>query len=99
MSEDSWRENVVSGGMGRAPDGRLFLAAEDITSILRAYARSWLKGADMGGTWESPSGEIVPLDPLTLRTLADVLMQQADKMDVEFMADRTDAVGERGDAP
>ncbi|WP_392838614.1 hypothetical protein [Streptomyces sp. LN500] len=89
MSDGPWRENVVSGGVARGPDGRLFLAAEDTTNILRAYARSWLEGAELGGEWESLSGEVVQLDPVTLRTLADALMQQADKMDVLLMAERS----------
>lgn len=82
------REHVVSGGMARGPDGRVYLPAEDTTNILRAYARTWMKGGESGGLWKSPDGEMVQLDPATLKAMATELIRLADKMDVDFIAER-----------
>ncbi|MEU1800854.1 hypothetical protein [Streptomyces sp. NPDC019937] len=76
--------------IGQGPDGRYYMPAEDVTALLRGIARAWTEHAIEGAGWRSPEGEEVELDPATLRTMARILSQQADSLEVQLIAHRTE---------
>lgn len=81
---------IRSTGIGRGPDGRYYLPADDVTALLRGLARAWTEHAIEGTGWQSPEGEEVELDSVTLRTMARLLEKQADSLEVQLIAHRSE---------
>lgn len=86
---DEQPESIHNTGLGRGPDGRFYLPAADVTTLLRGYARAWTDHAVQVEEGRAPEGE-AELDPGTLRALASVLERQADDMDVQLIAHRSE---------
>lgn len=85
----------------RGTDGQLYMAAQDVTALLRDLARAF---ALQAGTDEAPRPDDrpapLPLDGATLRAVADVLDAQADALDVQLIAmSGPSAVGWGGPVP
>lgn len=60
-----------------ASDGRLLIPADRVTGLLRGVAAGWLQSTDSGET---------NLDTRTTLTLAQLLSELADQIDVECIA-------------
>ncbi|NEW74982.1 hypothetical protein [Streptomyces rhizosphaericus] len=85
---DEQPETIRSTGLGRGPGGRHYLPADDVTALLRSYARAWADHAVQ--IEEGCAREDAELDPRTLRALASVLERQADDMEVQFIVQRSE---------
>lgn len=59
------------------PDHEILMPSEQATALLRMVANEWLEWPDYGET---------DLDQKTVRTLANVLIDLADQVDVECIA-------------
>ncbi|MDK9497687.1 hypothetical protein QEZ40_002630 [Streptomyces katrae] len=71
----------------RGTDGQLYMAAQEVTALLRDLAQAFgLQAATDGAA--RPDGRTTPLrlDGDTLRAVADVLEAQADALDVQLIA-------------
>ncbi|MFI8814638.1 MULTISPECIES: hypothetical protein [unclassified Streptomyces] len=67
-------------------DGRLTVPAEHVTALLRSIARSWQAGAHDGvPVMTTESGPGISLEPVTVRSLADVLDNIANQLDVQYI--------------
>ncbi|MEE1792294.1 hypothetical protein PUR28_16215 [Streptomyces sp. BE308] len=67
-------------------DGRLTVPAEHVTALLRSIARSWQAGAYDGvPVMTTESGPEISLEPVTVRSLADVLDNIANQLDVQYI--------------
>ncbi|OKK23092.1 hypothetical protein AMK09_07145 [Streptomyces sp. CB02488] len=68
------------------PDGRLTVPAEHVTALLRSIARSWQAGAQDGvPVLTTDNGPGIRLEPMTVRSLADVLDNIANQLDVQYI--------------
>ncbi|MGW2919309.1 hypothetical protein ACWDBF_15790 [Streptomyces angustmyceticus] len=71
----------------------LYVAAADVTALLRALAVEWVveAEAERGAIWRRGDGELITLDAATLRAMAARMTAQADDMDLELilMSERT----------
>ncbi|RPF25555.1 hypothetical protein EDD96_7077 [Streptomyces sp. Ag109_G2-6] len=71
----------------RGADGQFYVAAQDVTAILRDMARTFdLHAQSDEATW-TPEGRTTPvrLDEDTMRTVASILRAQADEMEVQLI--------------
>ncbi|MFD0352143.1 hypothetical protein ACFVHW_00140 [Streptomyces sp. NPDC127110] len=85
----------------RGTDGQLYMAAQDVTALLRELAQAFGLQAGTDGA-ARPEDRPAPLrlDGATLRAVADVLDAQADAMDVQLIAmSGPSAVGRGGPVP
>ncbi|MGE7387012.1 hypothetical protein ACQKM2_16190 [Streptomyces sp. NPDC004126] len=81
------RHTDVETLVRRGTDGRLYMAAQDVTALLRDLARTFDLQASTGEAAPT-EGRATPrrLDGDTLRAVAGVLDAQADEMDVQLIA-------------
>ncbi|MFD0374233.1 hypothetical protein [Streptomyces sp. NPDC127112] len=83
----SWRHTDAETPVRRGADGQLYIAAQDVTAMLRDMARAFDLQARSGGAWTVEGGsDPVRVDGDTLRTVADILSAQADEMDDQLLA-------------
>ncbi|MER5280047.1 hypothetical protein ABT025_30525 [Streptomyces sp. NPDC002809] len=67
-------------------DGRLTVPAEHVTALLRSIAGSWQAGAHDGvPILTTENGPGISLEPMTVRSLADVLDNIANQLDVQYI--------------
>ncbi|MFJ1898741.1 MULTISPECIES: hypothetical protein [unclassified Streptomyces] len=68
------------------PDGRLTVPAEHVTALLRSIARSWQAGAHDGvPVLTTDNGLGISLEAMTVRSLAEVLDNIANQLDVQYI--------------
>ncbi|MFE7612988.1 hypothetical protein ACWIG3_09805 [Streptomyces celluloflavus] len=69
------------------PEGRLYIAAEHVTAMLRAVAQSWVVQAEaVGAQAQAPAGaEGGSVDGVTLLAAADTLTLHADDLDIQLI--------------
>ncbi|KIF03393.1 hypothetical protein PL81_24510 [Streptomyces sp. RSD-27] len=72
----------------RGADGQLYMAAQDVTAMLRDMARAFALQAESGETVWTAEGRAAPVraDAETLHAVAGILSAQADEMDVQLIA-------------
>ncbi|MFH7595546.1 hypothetical protein WDV06_10655 [Streptomyces racemochromogenes] len=88
MRKMVWRHRDAETPVRRGADGQFYVAAQDVTELLRDLARTFdlPSGADEpapAGEGQAPSA---PLDGETMRAVASILRAQADEMDVQLIA-------------
>lgn len=83
-----WRHTDAETPVRRGADGQLYIAAQDVTAMLRDMARAFDLQARSGEAAWTVEGRPVPVrvDGDTLRTVADILTAQADEMDDQLIA-------------
>ncbi|MEV6077597.1 hypothetical protein AB0L80_21160 [Streptomyces sp. NPDC052069] len=79
-------EQLAAPEVNVEPDGRLTVPAEHVTALLRSIARSWQAGAHDGvPMMTTENGPGISLEPVTVRSLADVLDNIANQLDVQYI--------------
>ncbi|MEU3911668.1 hypothetical protein [Streptomyces sp. NPDC029721] len=83
-----WRHTDAETPVRRGADGQFYVAAQDVTAILRDMARTFdLHARSDGGAWTAGDRTTpVRLDEDTMRTVASILRAQADEMDDQLTA-------------
>ncbi len=83
-----WRHTDAETPVRRGADGQFYVAAQDVTAILRDMARTFdLHAQAEGSAWTAGDRTIpVRLDEDTMRTVAGILRAQADEMDDQLTA-------------
>ncbi|MGY3684810.1 hypothetical protein [Streptomyces sp. TE33382] len=84
--DDGHEAQLAAPEVNVEPDGRLTVPAEHVTALLRSIARSWQAGAHDGiPILDTEDGPGINLDPVTVRSLADVLDNIANQLDVQYI--------------
>ncbi|MFD8978905.1 hypothetical protein [Streptomyces sp. NPDC059564] len=88
MRQMGWRYTDAETPVRRGADGHLYMAAQDVTAMLRDMAQAFDLQAQSGEIAWTASGQATPvrLDGDTMRTVASILCAQADEMDVQLIA-------------
>ncbi|MFE2151316.1 hypothetical protein ACFXAO_14920 [Streptomyces lavendulae] len=83
-----WRYTEAETHVRRGADGHLYMAAQDVTAMLRDMARAFDLQAQSGELTWTAEGRATPvhLDGDTMRTVASIICAQADEMDVQLIA-------------
>ncbi|MFD8023232.1 hypothetical protein ACFV6G_22740 [Streptomyces lavendulae] len=83
-----WRYTEAETHVRRGADGHLYMAAQDVTAMLRDMARAFDLQAQSGELTWTAEGRATPvrLDGETMRTVASIICAQADEMDVQLIA-------------
>ncbi|WP_030267926.1 hypothetical protein [Streptomyces sp. NRRL B-24484] len=70
----------------RIPGHHALLPGHEITALFRTIAARWEGYAETGCSWRDEQGELVPLDPTSLRALASAIRSHADAIDCRLIA-------------
>lgn len=83
-----WRHTDAETLVRRGADGQFYVAAQDVTAMLRDLARAFDQHAQSDGAVRPAEDRATParLDEDTMRTVASILRAQADEMDVQLIA-------------
>ncbi|MFF4370564.1 hypothetical protein [Streptomyces sp. NPDC001594] len=87
MRKMGWRHTDAETLVRRGADGQFYVAAQDVTAILRDMARTFDLHAESDEAAWTAEGRAAPvrLDEETMRTVASILRAQADEMDVQLI--------------
>ncbi|MEV7547681.1 hypothetical protein [Streptomyces sp. NPDC089915] len=88
MRKMVWRHTDAETPVRRGADGQFYVAARDVTAMLRDMARTFDLQARSGESAWTADGDSAPspLDEATMHTVASILRAQADEMDVQLIA-------------
>ncbi|MFF4580106.1 hypothetical protein ACFY15_17190 [Streptomyces sp. NPDC001373] len=83
-----WRYTDAETLVRRGADGQFYVAAQDVTAMLRDLARAFDQHAQSDETVRPTVDRTATarLDEDTMRTVASILRAQADEMDVQLIA-------------
>ncbi|MFJ8164291.1 hypothetical protein ACIRBY_25670 [Streptomyces sp. NPDC096136] len=88
MRKMVWRHTDAETPVRRGADGQFYVAAQDVTAMLRDLARAFDQHGLSDGAVRPAQDRAAPerLDEDTMRTVASILRAQADEMDVQLIA-------------